>query len=129
MGNVIPLFGVRICAGFPSPAGDFIETRLNLQDLLVKNPVSTYILKVSGDSMTGVGIFPGDLVVVDASLEAQPGNIVVAVVDGDLTIKRLDKLRQRFYLVPENENYKSIEIKDAMDLTIWGVVKNSIRFY
>jgi len=129
-GMAIPLFECAVSAGFPSPAEDFIDTTaLDLNRFLIKNPAATFILKISGDSMTGVGLFPGDMVLVDASITPQSGMIVVAVINGDLTIKRLVHHNNQIVLMPENPAYMPITIKNAMDFSVWGVVKHSIRFF
>ena len=126
---LLPLYTSRIAAGFPSPADDHLEAPLDLNEHLIKHPASTFVVKVDGDSMIGAGIYSGDLLVVDRSLEAQSGHIVVAVVNGELTVKRFVIERKRARLVPENPAYKPIEIKDGLELVIWGVVAHVIRSY
>lgn len=126
---LLPLYTSRIAAGFPSPADDHLEAPLDLNEHLIKHPAATFVVKVDGDSMIGAGIYSGDLLVVDRSLEAQSGHIVVAVVNGELTVKRLVIERKRARLMPENPAYKSIEIKDGLELVIWGVVAHVIRSY
>ena len=126
---LLPLYTSRIAAGFPSPADDHLEAPLDLNEHLIKHPAATFVVKVDGDSMIGAGIYSGDLLVVDRSLEAQSGHIVVAVVNGELTVKRLVIERKRARLVPENPAYKPIEIKDGLELVIWGVVAHVIRSY
>ncbi len=125
----LPLYTSRIAAGFPSPADDHLEAPLDLNEHLVKHPAATFVVKVDGDSMTGAGIYNGDLLVVDRSLEAKSGSIVVAVVNGELTVKRLVIERRRARLIPENPAYKPIEVRDGLDLVIWGVVAHVIRSY
>jgi DNA polymerase V len=125
----LPLYTSRIAAGFPSPADDHLEAPLDLNEHLVKHPSATFVVKVDGDSMTGAGIYNGDLLVVDRSLEAKSGSIVVAVVNGELTVKRLVIERRRARLVPENPAYKPIGIRDGLDVVIWGVVAHVIRSY
>lgn len=128
----IPLFSQKITAGFPSPAEDTIDESLNIHDLIVKNPNSTFFLKVSGDSMTNIGIYEGNILVVDKSITASSGDIVIASINGDFTVKRLLINRQstptspRYYLVPENKNYKPIPITRYTDFEIWGVVTANI---
>ncbi|STY31226.1 SOS (error prone) mutagenesis protein UmuD (RumA) [Legionella wadsworthii] len=119
---LIPLYTCSVQAGFPSPADDYIESLLNLNSYLVKHPAATFFVKASGDSMKGVGIHSGDLLIVDRSLEATDGKIVIAAVNGELTVKRLSKIRGKVRLLPENPHYKPIDITEEEDLVIWGVV-------
>jgi DNA polymerase V len=106
-----PLFMAPVTAGFPSPAEDYIEGRLDLNRYLIKHPAATFFVKVAGDSMIDAGIHPGD----------------IAVVDGELTVKRIRIKNGRIRLMPENENYKPIEIEKEMKFDIWGVVTNVIH--
>lgn len=122
-----PLFSVPVKAGFPSPAEEYIEAKLDLNKHLIAHPSSTYFVKVEGDSMVGVGIFSGDIVVVDRSLEPHHKDIVLAVVNGEFTIKRLLKYPNKAVLMAENKNYPPIEISNEEELQIWGVVVHSIR--
>ncbi|MDR1607369.1 MAG: translesion error-prone DNA polymerase V autoproteolytic subunit [Deltaproteobacteria bacterium] len=117
-----PLYGHSVNAGFPSPAEDYIEDYLDLHKLMVHNPPATFFLKVKGYSMVGAGVRDGDLLVVDRSLEASHGKIVVAAVDGELTVKRLITKGPKVFLAPENESFPTIEITDREDAVIWGVV-------
>jgi DNA polymerase V len=125
----VPLFGSRIPAGFPSPADDYIETELDFNELLIKNPPATYSLRVEGSSMTGAGIFDGDIIVVDKSIEPQHGHVVVAEYEGRYTIKRLYMKSGKVRLLPENPDpdYKIIEFKDEQELVVSGVVTNVIH--
>lgn len=123
----IPLFATRVAAGFPSPADDYVEARLDLNELLVRRQEATYFLRVKGDSMQGAGIHAGDLIVVDRSIEAQDGAVVVAEVDGALTIKRLRLHAAQPELHPENPAYPVIRFKEGQELRIWGVVTSSIH--
>lgn len=123
----LPLFGNRIAAGFPSPAEDYIEDRIDLNAQLVRNPPATFFVRVKGNSMTGAGIFEGDTLVVDRSLEAASGSVVVAVVDGELTVKRLSLRAGKVRLLPENPEYPAIEFRDGQELVVWGVVTNVIH--
>ena len=123
----LPLFSDRVAAGFPSPADDHMENRLDLNEHLVKHPAATFFVRVEGTSMLGAGIHPDDILVVDRSIEASNGNIVVAAVDGELTVKRLQYRRARLFLEPENPDYDPIEITGETDLVIWGVVTNVIH--
>ncbi len=123
----LPLFESRVAAGFPSPADDHLERTLDLNELLVRRPAATFFVRVEGTSMIGAGIHPGDILVVDRAEEAQDGQIVVAAVDGELTVKRLRRERARVYLQPENPDYRPIEITGDTDLVIWGVVTSVIH--
>jgi DNA polymerase V len=118
----IPLFMSRVQAGFPSPADDYIEQGLDLNDFLIKRPTATFFMKVAGDSMKDAGINNDDILIVDRSLTAIHNCIVVAVVNSEYTVKRLQKIKDKIYLMPENKKYPVIEIKDGMDFEIWGVV-------
>lgn len=111
-----------IKAGFPNPAEEAGGFALDLNEFLVKHPVSTYYLRVEGDSMTGAGIISGDVVVVDKSLEARSGDIVVAAVDGEFTLKRLKKRGAEAWLVAEHPGYPPIALHEAVDAALWGVV-------
>lgn len=109
-------------AGFPNPADDARGLPLDLNELVVKHPVSTYYLRVEGDSMTGAGIMQGDIVVVDKSLSPKNNDVVVAAVDGDFTLKHLKRDGQRAWLIAANPAYPSIALHEALDAQIWGVV-------
>jgi DNA polymerase V len=117
-----PLFGHSVNAGFPSPAEDYIEDYLDLHKLMVHNPPATFFLKVKGSSMIEAGVRDGDLLVVDRSLSAVHGKIVVAALDGELTVKRLKIKNGQIFLAPENDQYPALEITDREDAVIWGVV-------
>ncbi len=116
-----------ISAGFPSPADDFKEVRISLDKELVKNQESTFYARVSGDSMIGAGLDDGDLLVIDRSLNPENGKIAVCLIDGEFTVKRIKKERKKLYLIPENNNYKPIELKEENELIIWGIVKYVIK--
>jgi DNA polymerase V len=122
-----PLFQQPVSAGFPSPAEDYLEGKLDLNRHLVANPAATFYVRVSGSSMIGVGIFSGDLLVVDRSLEPVPGQIVIAVLNGELTVKRLHMEGDRLFLKAENDSYAPIEVTESQDLCIWGVVTSAIH--
>lgn len=119
----------RLSAGFPSPAADYAQKTLDLNAYLVHNKAATFLFSVKGDSMVGAAIEDGDKVVVDRSLKARHGDIVVAVVDGDYTIKRLYKRQGILELRPENERYEPIRFQEGRELEIWGVVVGVIRKY
>jgi len=116
-----------ISAGFPSPADDFKETRISLDKELVKNKEATYYARVSGDSMTGAGLNNGDLLVIDKSLNPENGKIAVCLIDQNFTVKRIKKEKGKVYLMPENKNYKPIEIKEENELIVWGIVTFVIK--
>ena len=123
----IPLYGHCIPAGFPSPADDYVEDRLDLNLLLVHNKSSTFFLRVKGDSMINAGIFDRDIIVVDRSLEPVDRSVVVAVVDGELTVKRLRIRGCSTELHAENPKYQPIRLREGQELTIWGVVTNAVH--
>lgn len=125
--QLIPLFGYAVPAGFPSPADDYIEDRLDLNQLLVQNKPATFFLRVKGDSMINAGIHDGDIIVVDRSIEPADRAVVVAVIDGELTIKRLVKRNGVAELHAENPKYAPIRFKEGQVLTIWGVVTSSVH--
>jgi DNA polymerase V len=121
------LYTSHIPAGFPSPAEDFMEKRLDLNDYLIKNQASTFFIRVRGNSMVNAGIFDGDLLVIDRSAEADEGKIVLGVLNGEFTVKRISKKGKKLFLVPENEAFNPIEVTEEMDFQIWGVVTFSIH--
>lgn len=123
----LPLYQHSISAGFPSPADDDLEDRIDLNELLIKHPAATFFLRVSGSSMIKAGIHPNDILVVDRSLEPAHGKIVIASVNGELTVKRLCREGNTFQLVAENDAYPPIDITESMDLRFWGVVTNVIH--
>lgn len=121
-GYQLPLYLSSVSAGFPSPADDHMDGKLDLNEHLIKHPTATFFVRVNGDSMINAGIYDGDLLVVDRSLEPTDGKIVIVALDGELTVKRLKKTRHAVTLIPENPRYKPIEIKDEQELIVWGVV-------
>lgn len=123
----VPLYGHKVTAGFPSPADDYVEDRLDLNQLLVKNKPATFFLRVKGDSMIGDGIHDGDIIVVDRSVEPTERAVVVAIVDGELTVKRLRMMNGVAELHAANPKYQPIRLKDGQELSIWGVVTSSIH--
>ncbi len=123
----LPLYACKVRAGFPSPADDYIESFLDLNQHLIAHPHATFFLRAAGDSMINAGIADGDLLVVDRSLEATHGRIVIAAVNGELTVKRLSLKTGRIQLVPENDHYQPITITEALECVIWGVVVHTIR--
>ena len=125
----IPLLNDSVSAGFPSPADDYTEENIDLNEHLISNPFSTFFLRVKGDSMINAGIKDKDLIIVDKSLIARPGNIVIAMIDGEFTIKRLSIKNDELYLKAENHNYPDFRFKNHIDVQIWGVVIYSIHSY
>ena len=118
-----------VSAGFPSPADDYTEENIDLNEHLISNPFSTFFLRVKGDSMINAGIKDKDLIIVDKSLIAKPGDIVIAMIDGEFTIKRLSIKNDELYLKAENNNYPDFRFKNHIDVQIWGVVIYSIHSY
>ncbi len=125
--TAIPMFTNKVAAGFPSPADDHIESSLDLNEYLIQHPAATFYLRVTGESMLGAGIRPDDILIVDRAVEATNGKIVIAALNGELTVKRLKKQGDKVYLMPANEAFKPIEIKPEMEFHIWGVVTSVIH--
>ena len=123
----VTLFSSLVPAGFPSPADDHVEKQLDLNEHFIRNPSATFCVRATGESMIGAGIYPGDILIVDRSREAVHGSIVIAVVDGELTVKRLYKQGGKLALNPENPAYQPIHINEEMELIIWGVVSGVTR--
>jgi len=122
-----PLIGTEIAAGFPSPAQDYIESTLDLNELLIEHPTATFFVKVQGFSMVNAGINPDDILIVDRAVEPSHRKIIIAVLDGELTVKRLEIKGDRWFLTPENPEFLSLEITEDMDFQAWGVVTYSIH--
>jgi DNA polymerase V len=122
-----PLFVCGVSAGFPSPADDHIDRKLDLNELLIQNPAATFFVRVAGDSMRDAGINHGDILVVDRSLEATSGKIIIGIVNGDLTVKRLIRNDTSCKLVAENSDYPPVEITKDTDFNVWGVVTSVIH--
>jgi DNA polymerase V len=122
---VLKLFSSAVAAGFPSPADDYVEKGLSMDDLLIKHPSSTYLARASGDSMTGCGILDGDILIIDRSLTAENGDIVIAAIDGELACKFLDLKSNQ--LTSANSKYPPIKINEEAELLIEGIVISSIR--
>jgi DNA polymerase V len=118
----LPLFSSLVRAGFPSPADDYIECKLDLNTHLIQHPSATFFVKAAGDSMKNAGIDSGDMLIVDRSLEATHGKIVIAAINGELTVKRLSHQQGKIQLLAENPDYEPILITDDLELVIWGVV-------
>ncbi len=125
----VPLLGARLCAGFPSPADDFVEGALELPRWLVPNPPATFLMQVTGNSMRRAGIFDLDLAAIDRSLQASHDSIVVAVVDGLLSIKRYCLIGNVPHLAFDNEELPTFAVNEVADVEVWGVVRFSIRWH
>jgi DNA polymerase V len=123
----LPVYLSRISAGFPSPADDYVESKLDLNEHLIRHPAATFYLWVKGDSMINAGIQSGDLLIVDKSLKATNRKIIVAILNGEFTVKRFVIRDRKTYLSPENPEYREIEINADMDFQVWGVVTNVIH--
>lgn len=123
----LPFFGSAVQAGFPSPADDYVDRSLSLNELLIQHPAATYFCRATGSSLIKLGIFDGDILIVDRAVEAADGDLVIAAVDGELTCKILDKHGRR--LLSANPDYPPIEIPDDGEAVIEGVVINSIRMH
>lgn len=124
---LLPLAGDRVQAGFPSPAEDFAVKRIDLTEVLVTHPQATFLLRVSGESMKDAGIFDGDMLVVDKAIKPRHGHIVVAVVDGEFTVKYLHMRAGRVKLKPANVTFPEISPKEGQTLEVWGVVTSAIK--
>ena len=118
----IPLYGDAVPAGFPSPADDYLDMDLNLHDYLVQHPSATFCVKAIGDSMVDAGIKSSDVMVIDRALTPKNNDIILAVIDGEFTVKRIKKNNDELYLMPANENYRPVKITEDMDFQVWGVV-------
>ena len=123
----LPLFTGKVAAGFPSPADDYIEKTLDLNELLIQKPAATFFVRAEGESMLGAGIHPNDILVVDRSIVPVPGKIVICALNGELTVKRLIKNEGKLVLGAENPDYSDIVVDGDMDMVVWGVVTNVIH--
>ena len=117
-----PIFIDSVSAGFPSPATDYMENKLDLNEYLIKHPAATFIVKAKGLSMMDAGILSGDLLIVDRSITPKSNDIVIASIFGDLTVKKLQKKENSLFLLSANSEYPSIEVKEEMECFIWGIV-------
>ncbi len=120
--TAIKLFATPVSAGFPSPADDFLEKNLDLNSHLVEHPAATFFVRVQGDSMINAGIRSGDILIVDRSVESTNNKIVIALIDGEFTVKRLKKNGKNIWLMPENPRYRPMAMTPDMEFEIWGVV-------
>ena len=123
----LPLFTSRVSAGFPSHADDFLEASLDLNQYLIQHPAATFFVRTSGDSMINAGIHNNDILVVDRSLQPKKGMVVIAIVNGEFTVKRLHIEGEIITLKPENPDYVSLVITEEMDFCLWGVVTSVIH--
>ena len=126
---MIPIFTSRVQAGFPSPADDHLEDALDLNTHLIQHKDATFFVKAQGDSMLGAGIHQGDILIVDKSLNPKNGKIVIAIVDGEFTVKRLHKYKGNITLKAENPDFEDIKVRGSDELIIWGVVTSVIHQY
>ena len=122
-----PLFSDLVQCGFPSPAADYVEQRIDLNQLLIQHPSATYFVKASGDSMIDGGISDGDLLIVDSAITASHGDIVIAAVDGEFTVKRVSIEGDTVWLVPSNPSYPKIKVTVDNDFLVWGIVTYTIK--
>lgn len=126
--QTLPLYLSKVSAGFPSPAEDELAEQLDLNNYLIKHPAATFLVRANGDSMINAGIHENDILIVDRSITPSNGKIVIVAIDGQLTVKRLQKNKNgRITLLAENPHYPPIEIQDGNELHIWGVVTNIIH--
>jgi DNA polymerase V len=125
----IPVIEGGISAGFPSPAGDFLETTIDLNKALIKHPATTFCGRVKGDSMKDLGIHNGDLMIIDKSLEAKDGSIAVCYIDGEFTVKKIKKEKDCVWLVPANDKFKPVKVTKDNEFLIWGIVTNVIKSF
>ena len=125
--RALPFYLSPIEAGFPSPADDYIERSLDLNEYLIRHPSSTFFVKVKGDSMVNAGIFSGDILIVDRSVRSYQNRIIVAILNGEFTVKRFRKSGGSVFLIAENPDYPVLRITQDMDFEIWGVVINVIH--
>jgi DNA polymerase V len=123
----LPLYGSSVSCGFTSPAEDHIENQLSLDDYLVSNPEATFFVRASGNSMIGAGIFDGDLLIIDRSLDVKNNAIVLAIVDTEFTVKRFVKSGDQIVLVAENDDYEDIHVRSDQTMMVWGVVVHVIH--
>ena len=124
----VPLYSGKVAAGFPSPADDYVEKTLDLNELLIQKPAATFFVRAEGESMLGAGIHPNDILVVDRSLKPTVGKVVICALNGELTVKRLKRLGENsLVLAAENPAYADIVVKEDIDMVVWGVVTNVIH--
>lgn len=125
--HAAPLFSSMVAAGFPSPADDYIEKTLDLNEHLIRHPAATFFVRVEGSSMVNAGVHSGDILIVDRSLEPADKRIIIAVINGELTVKRVRKHKDKLCLVPENDTFEAITVTEEMSFQVWGVVTHVIH--
>ena len=118
---------VPVSAGFPSPAEDYIEAKLDLNEYLVKHPAATFFVRVTGNSMIDAGIHDGDILIVDRSLKPDNKKVIIAIVNGELTVRRIRITKDKVFLISENREYKPLQVEEEMGFEVWGVVTNVIH--
>jgi DNA polymerase V len=123
----LQLFLTKISAGFPSPAEDYVDRKLDLNEYLIKHPAATFFVRVEGNSMINAGIHDGDLLIIDRAIEPNDKKIVIAVINGEMTVKRIRKIKDKVYLMSENDDFEPMEVSEESDLSIWGVVSHVIH--
>ena len=123
----VTLYLNSVCAGFPSPANDYLEGEIDLNRYLIKNSLATFIVKSQGNCMLQAGIHSGDLLIVDRSIKPKNNSIIIASVEGDLTVKRIKISNKQFFLSSDNESYKNVKINNESDIFIWGIVTKVIH--
>lgn len=123
----LPFYSCSVSAGFPSPVDDHLDGRLDLNEFLIRHPSATFFVRASGSSMLGAGIHDGDVLIVDRSLEPRDGKIIIAAINGELTVKRLREQGDKISLEPENKDYPSIELMEGDEMQVWGVVTNVVH--
>lgn len=123
----IPFVDGGLCAGFPSPADDFLEVKIDFNTEYIKNKDATFYARVKGNSMKGAGIFDGDVLVIDRSIEPQNDKIAVCVIDGEFTVKRIKKEQDIVWLIPDNDEFKPIKVTEDNEFIVWGIVTASIK--
>lgn len=125
----LPLYLDHISAGFPSPADDYIEAELDLNRYMIRNPPDTFMVRVTNDALSGAGILDGDVLIVDRSIGPRHGMIVVAIVNGEMCVRRLNRKSGNWVLDPDNKDFQPLRIRPGQDLEIWGVVTGMVRKY
>lgn len=123
----IPLVSSSVKAGFPSPADDYIEQKLDLNELIIKHPAATFFVRVEGNSMKNAGICHGDILVVDRAADAHDGKVAIVILDGEFTVKRIKIKNNAIYLIPENPDFPPIKVDESSDFQIWGIVTHVIH--
>ncbi len=123
----VKLYLNSVCAGFPSPANDYLEGEIDLNRYLINNPLATFIVKSQGNCMLQAGIHSGDLLIVDRSIKSKNNSIVIASINGDLTVKRVKTSGEKFFLTSDNSSYRNVKINNESDIFIWGTVTKVIH--